>query len=69
MPRQLQQRLEQVKIRSYRAAQEKLDAVRVQTQIQEQGREVSCKSRKTYRHPLSSLPFPQTFPRYACLVV
>ncbi|KAK7920806.1 hypothetical protein PG985_008828 [Apiospora marii] len=41
MPRQLQQRLEQVKIRSHRAAQEKLDAVRVQTQIQAQGREAA----------------------------
>ncbi|KAK7948562.1 uncharacterized protein PG986_009448 [Apiospora aurea] len=39
MPRQLQQRLEQVKIRSHRAAQERLDAARVQAQIQAQGRQ------------------------------
>ncbi|KAK8086687.1 hypothetical protein PG994_001661 [Apiospora phragmitis] len=42
MPRQLQQRLEQVKIRNHRAAQERLDAVRVQGQIAAQGRQVSC---------------------------
>ncbi|KAK7980936.1 hypothetical protein PG989_013393 [Apiospora arundinis] len=41
MPRQLQQRLEQVKIRSHRAAQEKLDAVRVRSQIEAQGRQAA----------------------------
>ncbi|KAK8038891.1 hypothetical protein PG993_007302 [Apiospora rasikravindrae] len=41
MPRQLQQRIEQVKIRSHRAAQERLDAAQLQCQIQAQGRQAA----------------------------